>query len=742
MKLLIRILLFLTLSCQFAELYAQNKLLIASKLLDEAEEDPTNRTNASKLNTAVAYFADVLKEQGINCSIGHEDATIDNEEVSVPYILVSPEGSHYLNKFASSMGDLNVDLVFNPYSLIDNEASAMFEPGGEESSDNTRSRMSLSREFIEEYGGTDKMTVKHEMRHFLSYILAAMGYDSIYAAEIRFKIDKLDNKAYKAGFVLDELPAWGEDIYEYTRRLKTSFKKFYLGFHPEVGQIALELRSYLNDHIAESDLDALDTKKQIMDFIYFYADGIENTEGRVKKLEGLLNSFYLPKDKKLKNDMKNKILGLANRDLMAETDLLIKDGKASFYDPMAMGKRLSELDFVIRSISAASVIMDKLSTTAENSLHFVLSRKDTMSYGCKTKPGYKLSFKYTTGMTINYKLSTNSVTNNKVHMYEVETNSNISSYKVKITANGDNENIKEVLFNRLQEQIDIARKYNEHNKRVINKAKEYQELFKSSEDRNLSAKDIAVILRDKVNEMIETAKDLSRINKESFSNGLDINDAIPAWRKYVESIGGGKNSIEELPLKKNTKVDKTNKGGNDPDDTQYCEFDFNNSKKTSMIDKLNMNKTEADIMTELSAYLGTPNLEYKEQIDLFLKDLAGPSGLGEAEADLLFGAKNEMGERSGGLFNYWAKDPASEGNWIYIALTGALAYESLSNERNISRTIIKAYTMSGLMSMPTSEIVRELESRDLMPKQMGLELMTIKIDAIKLFTSKTRTITR
>jgi len=716
--------------------------LIASKLLDEAENDPKSRANVTKLNTAIAYFSDVLKEQGIDCSINNEIVNIEDEEASVPFIVISPDGDHYLNKFAATMNELKVDLVFHPYSLIDNEAAAMFEPGEDKG---TRSRMVISREFIEEYGGSDKMSIKHEMRHFLSYILAVMGYDSIYAGEIRFKVERLDNKAYKAGFVLDELPAWSEDIYESARRFNASFKKLYLGFHPEIGTIASELRTYLNNNAAYSALDAVETKKQIMNFIYFYADGIDNTEGRISKLDDLLNYFYLPQDKNKKDLMREKILALANRDLMFETEEEIKNNpSATYYDPIALGKRLSDIDFILRSISSSSNIMDKLSSSIESSLNSILSRKGTLSYTTKTKPGYKLSIKYTTGMIINYKWSNNSITNKKVHLFEVEGANNISSYKVKITARDENEDLKEVLFKRVEEQIAISKIYNEKNQKILSEAKSYIDAITPSEDKNLSPKELALLMKEKMPQILEMTKELSDINKDSFSNDIDLKEVIPVWRKYIESLEPKESTAKKVTkVKKNTKVNKP-KNNND-DDTQFCEVDFSNPKKVNVFNKvLKTNKNTAPaVMLELSAYLGGSTASYEEQVDLLLKNIAeNDLKLGDAELDLLFGKKDEMGERAGGLIDLWMDAPDEGNNRYYIALAGASAYGDHSSERSIARSVTRAYSISGLINLPSADIVYELQTKDLVPMNIDKDLMIRRIDAIKLVSPKTRSVSR
>ena len=388
------------------QLQAQDKLSLASKLMDEAEQDPDNELNIKKINTAIAYLEEALKNMKINCKKITETEIINGERVNKSYLLILTEGDHMLNKFANSMKKLDVELVFDPHYLVKAGAAASFE---EPYQDDTRSTINISREFIENQGVKDKLTIRHETRHLLSYLLKALGYDSIFNAKIVFS-EKSNKPLYRNGFNFDEIAAWSEDIYGLTRKFNQEFTKSYLGFHTEVKDILNGLDVYLEKKGLAQDAIYRLILQRFSSIIFSYANERPTTQNEIKKIERLFRMLSDDNEEELVN-IKNKILNLSNRNLIVETHNIMNNNLLIDYYDVANDITRREL---IREIYTATQTLDDLISEAQDTMDAIEARCRSMSFETVKKEGYQKTWKYTSGIIISYKSNINPITKNKI----------------------------------------------------------------------------------------------------------------------------------------------------------------------------------------------------------------------------------------------------------------------------------------------------------------------------------------
>ena len=718
---LIRILLLIVLITPFAHLQAQDKLTLATKLMDEAEQDPDSKMNTTKINTAVLYLEEALKGHRVNCEHLSLSENINGEEFRKIYLLISPIGEHRLNRFANSMYKLGVDVIFDPHYLISKKAIASFD---EANGNRGKAVMNLSREFIEDQGGSDKLSIRHETRHLLTSILEAMGYDSIFISSLSFENDN-NISSYKDGFRLDEIAAWSEDVYGYTRKLEAEFIKAYVGFHPDIKNILHDLDVYSKEkNISEDPLCVL-IRNEIANIVYSYSKGRPTTEADIKKINKLLKFFYLDSDQEKVEITKSKIVNLSNRDLTIETYRILEGLVIDYYDA-ANSRKINEL---IQSIWEAAHVLKGLTTKTIEALDSIEARSRSISFLTSTRKGYQKTWKYTSGLLINYRVENNSITGNKVHVFIVLDEARNNTYRVKIATEKEYEDPREMLFMRMWEQVQTSKKIQDNNILLIHKIEDYVKTVKMSKENKITPQEKIKIRRELVKELLEYSKKINNINKEVFSSDISVKEAISTWKDYQSNIIEPVKEIPKTIIPQNETTE---------DDDQFCQYGFDNIDRLStkgLTLKNKMIKSE-DAEALLDGYLKAGTKTYQEKIELlFQKILNEGAKIGDAEIDLFFGDQNLAGERAGGLFNYWKQNPDYEENWMYIALIGALVSESHYGERDITLTVYKAYFDAGIIYKPTDIIKSELE-KSLTLSGIRTESVVLKIEATKI-SSKT-----
>ncbi len=170
------------------------------------------------INSLIKIVYGSLKEQGVNCKIIERKEKGNNGVETIPLILISTSGEHYLNKLSRSMSRLGIEITFDIDQLLTTNSKAVFSWG----EDNALiTRINLSTSFIESMGSDDKASLRHETRHFLFHVLRIFGYDSIYSGWIE---DNSNSEYYKKSFYLEEIPINIEDLYTHAKKLEVSEK--------------------------------------------------------------------------------------------------------------------------------------------------------------------------------------------------------------------------------------------------------------------------------------------------------------------------------------------------------------------------------------------------------------------------------------------------------------------------------------------------------------------------------------
>ncbi len=725
---LLRTFLLIIMICSpLIQLQAQDKLSLASKLMDEAEQDPNNEANIKKINTAIAYLEEALKDMKINCKKISETERINGNEVSKSYILILPTGEHKLNRFANGMKKFDVELVFDPHYLISKKAIASFE---EPYQDDTQSTINVSREFIENQGIKDKLSVRHEIRHLLSYILKALGYDSLFNARITF--DKESEKTlYKKGFNLDEIAAWSEDVYGLTRRFNQEFTKSYLGFHPEVKDILHSLDLYLKKKgLAQDPLYRM-ILQRLSTIIFSYANNKPTTKEGLKKIESLFRMLSDYNEEELIN-IKNKILNLSNRNLVAETENIADLSLLIDYYDVANDRTRREL---IREIYTATLTLDGLILEAQDAMDAIDARCRSTSHETTTEDGYQRTWKYTSNIVINYKSYRNKTTNNNVHHFVVSDEANLKIYRVSITSDKELEDPRELLFTRMWEQTQLFNKIKQNNKIIMSRIEEYVKDINQLKQKKETVQEKAKPRKDLLEDILEYSKIMSGVCKENFSSDIMVRYLIEEWKYHISLIEKEKEQRAQAENIQTTEVPNTNTNTNtntDIDD-QFCEYGFDNITKMSIKDLDNdilevkiPSISNSDVQTIMKDYTKTQVSDYEELLNLVFKKLSEQkelNNIGKEEKNLLFGKKNELGNRTGGLYNYWMQNKDEGENWIYIAVTGAVIYEKMAKEEEIADIIHRSYIEIGILNTSYALIEEKVKYNNKITPLKNLELM-------------------
>ncbi|HOW17322.1 MAG TPA: hypothetical protein PK443_06365, partial [bacterium] len=276
---------------------------------------------------------------------------------------------------------------------------------------------------------------------------------------------------------------------------------------------------------------------------------------------------------------------------------------------------------------------------------------------------------------------------------------NLKVYRTIIASEKELEDPRELFFTRMWEQTQLFNKIKEKNKIIISRIEEYTNDIKKLVEKKGTVQEKAKLRRDFLYDILENSKIISGLCKENFSDEITISDLIKEWKSNIESTEQVKEITPNEPPITNTNTNT---------DDQFCEYGFDNITKMSIRD-MNSNIFEtiipnissSDVKTIMDYYTNTQGNDYETLLDLVFKKLSEQKELdkiGSAEKDLLFGKKDAIGNRTGGLYSYWMQNKNEGENWIYIAVTGAVIYEKMAREKEIAHIIHRSYIEIGILN--------------------------------------------
>lgn len=642
-------------------------------IFDQGED---TKLSIEDIGTILSIVRSTLKGKGVNCEIVKKKRPTKTSYEIIPVLIISIDGDHYLNKLARSMSELGVELSLDPHFTMEKFGRAAFSWN---EANRTNTNIILSHAFIESLGANDKIALKHETRHFLIHILRALGHDSLFIGEIN---DRKENKgvreAYGGSFHIDEIPIHAEDIYSQAKKISTDLSKLYLGFHPEVKQIITMLRK-LSRSASNNNVEA-----KLINFIYAYSNNTKDKEVMAEKLNTLLENSYDLSSQDIE-DISKKALALANRDLVSEaSEYLMKPG-ASHYDQTSFATNfkdqiLTPITSMFKSVSVTSKLVNRAIHTIElvNDLRnypaFYAAELESWCYSKNQKPSY-----------LNHENNYSSLSRNRVHTFNAftEDNTGVMVRYITTIATDDQDAVpQDLFFNRTTEQLHILEQYKEGLKKIEIIDSEYRELFSTDNEKRAYIRmnaSLLELIRSKMLEITKISSDIREIKNSSVPDGLDVKERIISWKAY---ISGQRDLIKPKEI-------------------------IRGSNNTNLNKSTYIQKTET--------YL---SISDQEREALFKKIYEQDLQLKEEDLDLLFGEKDEAGERKGGVFNYWHQNLDKGDNWMYIALTGSLAYDTEgANERTILNFIYKAYVDAGLVNRPADLMIKDLNEKGLLTEK-------------------------